>query len=272
MGAGILQGVFFGSGRPKYLNYGAIGWVIGHEITHGFDDQGRQFDKEGNLRNWWHPDTSSRYLNEAECIIGQYSNYTFPELDNLPLNGVNTQGENIADNGGIKEAYRAYDKWVKTNGQELLLPGLNYTQRQMFWLSGANVWCSKVEQALRRGLGSCSAYKACSSIFTHVQACSRMFKHDQACSSMIKHVRACSSVFKHVQACSSMFKHVQACSSMFKHVQTYSSYKSMSKHVKACQSMSCMSTHVNACQCMSMHVNACQCMSMHVNACQRMST
>ena len=58
--AGILQGVFFGSGRPKYLNYGAIGWVIGHEITHGFDDQGRQFDKEGNLRNWWHPDTSSR--------------------------------------------------------------------------------------------------------------------------------------------------------------------------------------------------------------------
>jgi len=148
--AGILQGVFFGSGRPKYLNYGAIGWVIGHEITHGFDDQGRQFDKEGNLRNWWHPDTSSRYLNKAECIIGQYSNYNFPELDNLPVNGINTQGENIADNGGIKEAYRAYNKWVQNNGQEPLLPGLNYTQRQMFWLSGANVWCSKARpQALK---------------------------------------------------------------------------------------------------------------------------
>ena len=89
--AGILQGVFFNSDRPKYMNYGAIGWVIGHEITHGFDDQGRQFDKEGNLVNWWHPDTASRYLNKADCIIKQYSNYTFEQLDNLPVNGINTQ-------------------------------------------------------------------------------------------------------------------------------------------------------------------------------------
>merc|ERR1712179_263737 len=104
--AGILQGVFFGSDRPKYLNYGAIGWVIGHEITHGFDDQGRQFDQEGNLVNWWHPETTSRYLNKAECIIKQYSDYTFLELGDLPVNGINTQG-------------------------------------QLFWISGANVWCSK---------------------------------------------------------------------------------------------------------------------------------
>merc|ERR1711990_347142 len=141
--AGILQGVFFNSQRPKYMNFGAIGWVIGHEITHGFDDQGRQFDKEGNLLNWWKPDTSSRYLNKAKCIINQYTNYTFPQLDNLPLNGINTQGENIADNGGIKEAYRVYNEWVNTNGEEQLLPGLNFTPRQMFWISAANVWCSK---------------------------------------------------------------------------------------------------------------------------------
>eukprot|EP00092_Neocalanus_flemingeri_P037441 GFUD01040769.1.p1 GENE.GFUD01040769.1~~GFUD01040769.1.p1 ORF type:complete len:795 (-),score=190.06 GFUD01040769.1:142-2526(-) len=141
--AGILQGVFFARDRPLYMNYGAIGWVIGHEITHGFDDQGRQFDQEGNLVDWWHPDTTARYLNKAECIIKQYSDYTFPDLDDLPVNGINTQGENIADNGGIKEAYRAYNSWVAKHGAEPLLPGLNYTQKQLFWISGANVWCSK---------------------------------------------------------------------------------------------------------------------------------
>ena len=109
--AGILQGAFFSKDRPAYLNYAAIGWVIGHEITHGFDDQGRQFGPDGNLADWWEPKTKEQYLDRAKCIINQYGNYTFPELK-LNLNGVNTQGENIADNGGIKEAYRAYIKWA----------------------------------------------------------------------------------------------------------------------------------------------------------------
>jgi len=125
------------------MNYGAIGWVIGHEITHGFDDQGRQFDQDGNLIDWWHPETKTRYLNKAQCIIQQYGNYTIPNQDDLHLNGVNTQGENIADNGGIKEAYRAYDDWIEQNGEDKLLPGLNYTQKQLFWISAANVWCAK---------------------------------------------------------------------------------------------------------------------------------
>jgi len=148
--AGILQGVFFSSDRPLYMNYGAIGWVIGHEITHGFDDQGRQFDQEGNLVDWWHPETKSRYLSKAECIIEQYGNYTISQLDNLPLNGINTQGENIADNGGIKEAYMAYTSWSSRHGPEPLLPGLPYSQKQMFWISAANVWCAKYrEKALK---------------------------------------------------------------------------------------------------------------------------
>lgn len=74
--AGILQGHFFHAQRPKYMNFGAIGYVIGHEITHGFDDQGRQFDVKGNLRDWWQPDTQKAFVKKAQCIIDQYGNYT----------------------------------------------------------------------------------------------------------------------------------------------------------------------------------------------------
>lgn len=140
--AGILQGAFFNNDRPRYMNYGAIGFVIGHEITHGFDDQGRQFDKAGNLVDWWAPETKEKYLERAECIIHQYGNYTVEDVG-LNLNGINTQGENIADNGGIKEAYLAYRKWVERNNKESRLPGLPYTPEQLFWISAANTWCSK---------------------------------------------------------------------------------------------------------------------------------
>eukprot|EP00092_Neocalanus_flemingeri_P081366 GFUD01101616.1.p1 GENE.GFUD01101616.1~~GFUD01101616.1.p1 ORF type:complete len:767 (-),score=189.44 GFUD01101616.1:111-2411(-) len=141
--AGILQGNFFGNDRPSYMNYGGIGWVIGHEITHGFDDQGRQYDEQGNLENWWETDTKDKFLDKANCIIWQYGNYSAVAV-NKTLNGVNTQGENIADNGGIKEAYLAYGSWVRRHGKEKRLPGLQgFTQKQMFWISAANTWCSK---------------------------------------------------------------------------------------------------------------------------------
>jgi len=141
--AGILQGNFFDVKRPSYMNYGGIGWVIGHEITHGFDDQGRQYDDQGNLENWWEPKTKNRFLEKAKCIIWQYGNYTAPSV-NKNLNGVNTQGENIADNGGIKEAYHAYQSWVGRHGKEKRLPGLqDFSPNQMFWISAANTWCSK---------------------------------------------------------------------------------------------------------------------------------
>ncbi|XP_029033207.1 neprilysin-2 isoform X2 [Osmia bicornis bicornis] len=140
--AGILQGAFFSNDRPRYMNYGAIGFVIGHEITHGFDDQGRQFDKDGNLVDWWAPQTKENYLERAECIIHQYGNYTVEDVG-LNLNGINTQGENIADNGGIKEAYLAYREWVKRNEPEQKLPGMSFSPEQLFWISAANTWCSK---------------------------------------------------------------------------------------------------------------------------------
>merc|ERR1719341_1027082 len=140
--AGILQGTFFNAERPKYLNYGAIGFVIGHEITHGFDDMGRQFDYRGDLKEWWEPETRSKFIEKSKCIIYQYGNYTAPEV-NMTLNGLNTQGENIADNGGIKEAYYAYQQWSRDHGEEKPLPGLQLSPKQLFWVSAANVWCGK---------------------------------------------------------------------------------------------------------------------------------
>lgn len=146
--AGILQGAFFNPGRPQYMNYGGIGFVIGHEITHGFDDQGSQYDSLGNLRNWWEAETRAAYLERARCIIEQYGNYTEPQTG-LPLSGVNTQGENIADNGGIKESYRAYQRWAANrNETEKSMPGLmDYTPQQMFWISAGQVWCSAYRDA-----------------------------------------------------------------------------------------------------------------------------
>ncbi|KAB7505878.1 Neprilysin [Armadillidium nasatum] len=147
--AGILQGHFFQPDRPKYMNYGTIGFVIGHEITHGFDDQGRNFDEEGNLRNWWQNSTEQNFLQRAKCIIEQYNNFADQETG-LNLNGVNTQGENIADNGGIKASYRAYKRWVRRHGMEGRLPGMDYTPNQLFWISGAQVWCSKYRKEYLR--------------------------------------------------------------------------------------------------------------------------
>lgn len=93
--AAILQSPFFDRNFPKVLNYGGMGAVIGHEITHGFDDQGSQFDKIGNLHNWWDAKTQGHFLNRTQCIIKQYSEYEVPGTS-LKVNGVLTQGENIA--------------------------------------------------------------------------------------------------------------------------------------------------------------------------------
>ncbi|CAG2178069.1 unnamed protein product [Oppiella nova] len=142
MPAGILQGVFFHKDRPNYLNYGSIAYVSGHEIIHGFDDGGRQYDQKGNLRNWWDASTDTLYKQKADCFISQYANFTVKEVGQH-LNGINTQGENIADNGGVIQSYRAYQNYVRKNGVELPLPALNLSPDQLFWVSSAVQYCSK---------------------------------------------------------------------------------------------------------------------------------
>jgi len=147
--AGILQGSFFNKDNPKYLNYGSIGVVIGHEITHGFDDQGRQFDENGNANSWWDAETIEKFKVKAQCFVDMYGNYTVPELippldaKDAHLNGIITQGENVADNGGVREGYRAYKNFLKRSmegKEEPKLPGLQkYTNDQLFFISFAQV-------------------------------------------------------------------------------------------------------------------------------------
>jgi endothelin-converting enzyme/putative endopeptidase len=104
--AGILQPPFYGAGRDAALNYGGAGAVIGHELTHGFDDQGRQFDANGNLRDWWTTADADAYKQRSSCIADQYSGFT--AIDDVKLNGKLTLGENTADNGGLRLALMAY--------------------------------------------------------------------------------------------------------------------------------------------------------------------
>nr|XP_005996806.1 PREDICTED: endothelin-converting enzyme 2 isoform X1 [Latimeria chalumnae] len=136
--AGILQAPFYARNHPKALNFGGIGVVMGHELTHAFDDQGREYDKDGNLRPWWQNSSVEAFKNRTECMVDQYSQYT---VNGEHINGKQTLGENIADNGGLEAAYRAYNSWLK-NGEEKLLPALTLNGHQIFFLGFAQVWCA----------------------------------------------------------------------------------------------------------------------------------
>lgn len=139
--AAILQAPFFHHTFPRALNYGGIGAVIGHEITHGFDDQGRQFDAIGNLREWWDEEVKNKFVERAQCIINQYGKIEVPGTG-LKVNGKLTQGENIADNGGVKQAFKAYKKYLQKHGEEKRIKGIEkYSNEQMFFMGYATVWC-----------------------------------------------------------------------------------------------------------------------------------
>ncbi|KAF7243338.1 Neprilysin [Varanus komodoensis] len=106
--AGILQPPFFSASQPKSLNYGGIGMVIGHEITHGFDDNGRNFNQNGDLVDWWTQESANNFKKQSQCMVYQYGNFTWELAGGQHLSGVNTLGENIADNGGLRQAYRVW--------------------------------------------------------------------------------------------------------------------------------------------------------------------
>ncbi|NXI19085.1 NEP protein, partial [Irena cyanogastra] len=139
--AGILQPPFFSVSQPKSLNYGGIGMVIGHEITHGFDDNGRNFNENGDLVDWWTEESARNFKELSQCMVYQYGNFSWDLAGGQNLSGINTLGENIADNGGVRQAYKAYENFVKKHGKEKLLPGLDMNHKQLFFLNFAQVWC-----------------------------------------------------------------------------------------------------------------------------------
>ena len=143
--AGILQFPFFDPNADDAINYGGIGMVIGHEMTHGFDDQGAQYDKDGNLKNWWTKDDETKFKARGKAVVDLYN--TFTVLDSVHVNGQLTLGENIADIGGIAIAYQAF-KLTKQGQDSVKIDGLTPDQR--FFMSYAQIWRSKEKDELVR--------------------------------------------------------------------------------------------------------------------------
>ena len=146
--AGILQPPFFDPKRDAALNYGGIGAVIGHEMTHGFDDQGRKFDADGNLRDWWTPQDGAEFEKRAACIADEHSSFT--AVDDVKLNGRLTLGENTADNGGVRVALMALEDTLKGTSDKVE----GFTPEQRFFLGFAQVWCESMspQEARQRAM------------------------------------------------------------------------------------------------------------------------
>ena len=147
--AGILQPPFFDAKLGDAANYGAIGAVIGHEITHGYDDQGRKFDADGNLKDWWTAADSTAYEQRDNCIADEYTQEV-PEAG-VKQNGKLSLGEDTADNGGIHIAMGGLQSALKSEGKELDSPAEGgVTEMQTFFLSYANVWCGELRPEAAR--------------------------------------------------------------------------------------------------------------------------
>jgi putative endopeptidase len=143
--AGILQPPFWDNKMDDAVNYGAIGSVIGHELTHGFDDQGRQFDAEGNLRDWWTQEDAKAFKERTDCLVNQYSGYS--PVAGVNLNGQLTLGENTADNGGMRIAYMALMDSIAAKQPDKID---GFTPEQRFFLGWGQIWCQNVSEEASR--------------------------------------------------------------------------------------------------------------------------
>jgi len=156
--AGILQIPFFESSNPGYLNYGGFGAVAGHELTHAFDNSGKDYDMDGKYNSWWTNSTDIQFNELAKCFIDQYSSFYIEDKSGKKynVNGELTLGENLADNGGVDRAYEAWKLSLEQEGAKennKLLPGLTkYNQDQLFYIAFGQIWCTKrrPEMALKR--------------------------------------------------------------------------------------------------------------------------
>jgi len=144
--AGILQPPFFSATADDAVNYGAIGAVIGHEMTHGFDDQGRQFDARGNLADWWTPEDAAAFDKRAQCIVDEYN--ALESLPGVHMNGKLVQGEAVADLGGTAIAFKAFQRTPQYKAHKSID---GYTPGQRFFIAYAQVWRSlQTEEFTRR--------------------------------------------------------------------------------------------------------------------------
>jgi endothelin-converting enzyme/putative endopeptidase len=143
--AGILQPPFYDRAQDDAVNYGHIGAVIGHELTHGFDDEGRKFDAKGNLDDWWTPADLKNFTTRTDCLDNEYSSFTAVEeknpADSVKVNGKLTLGENTADNGGLLLAFMAYLQRAKDDHIDLAAKRDGFTAPQRFYIAFSQNWC-----------------------------------------------------------------------------------------------------------------------------------
>jgi len=189
--AGILQPPFFDPSKDDAVNYGAIGMVMGHELIHGFDDQGRKFDAHGNLRDWWTADDAKQYDQRGKCISDEYTQEVPDAGPGVKQNGLLTQGEDTADNGGIHLALAALEVSLKQHGKSLDDKGDDgWTYRQRFFLAFAYSWCANIRPQVARLMVTTDPHSL--PVFRVNNVVSNMPEFDQAfsCKSGQKMVRA----------------------------------------------------------------------------------